>query len=153
MSRTASFRIAALIVGSMALAACDPVPGGPLYRVIEGPAAQEPEPRPQMSASWYSPGMSVADMSRAAAVCESQVDRQVAATGNTAARSRLMQQCMAERGVQSVRLPECSPQIRTAALRAGPSGRTVMPPLAGNACIMTLPDGQQPILPNPSEYL
>ncbi|WP_162300763.1 hypothetical protein [Alkalilacustris brevis] len=114
-----------------------------------------PQERPSgpVHSGLYAVGMSVSDMSRISGECERLAAVQSASASYPVERGQIMQQCLARQGVRTVRLPECPSAVREAALRAGPSGRTVMPPLAQDACIMTLPGGQQPILANPSEYL
>lgn len=143
-------RMPLVLLGLVALAACDPIPPGPIYQVIDPP---QERPSGPMHSGIYAAGMSVSEMGRITSECERLAGVQGASGGFPVERSTLMQQCLSRQGVQTVRLPECPSDVREAALRAGPSGRTVMPPLASDACIMTLPGGDQPILSNPSEYL
>jgi len=146
-------RLALAATGHFALTACEPVPigstGSSYLRVMP---VIEPPRRPSRPASWYGPGRSVSQMISASAECEARAERTVWPGAEPGLHRQILEQCMSDQGFRAVDLPECSDRVRNAALRAGPSGRTVMPPLAPDACIMTLPDGAQPILPNPSEY-
>ena len=148
-----------LSLGVALLASCAATPpaGMQTYRLIDPPGQTQPRSTPApaptpVSASWYGEGRSIAQLEQAERECSQLAEREAPGQVAPQRQARIMQQCMSERGFRSVNLPECSDRIRQAAMAAGPSGRTVMPPLAPDACVMILPSGEEPIIPNPAEY-